>query len=200
MPDSALQYARPQYVLPASDIAPQLVKLVNQSLDETAMTKRKSAKSRTAPLLLPGSRRRADQPERNIEVAYSNEGEGRASVFACPECHGVLWELKEGKLVRFRCRVGHSYTTDSLAMELSHSSETALWAAMRALEEKAAMQRRVADGLNGDRPSARTLRDQSAADDANARVIRDMIFQRDFKLGTFESEPTGELGHKKKTA
>jgi two-component system, chemotaxis family, protein-glutamate methylesterase/glutaminase len=187
MPNSALQYAHPQYVLRTWDIAPHIVKLVNQSLDETAMTKRKSAKSAKASLELAGRSRPGDEPEENIEAAYSDQGEGKPSVFACPECHGVLWELKEGKIVRFRCRVGHSYTTDSLAIELSQSSETALWAAMRALEEKAAMQRRVADSLNGDRPSARRLRDQSIADEANARVIRDMIFQRDARLGGVES-------------
>jgi two-component system, chemotaxis family, protein-glutamate methylesterase/glutaminase len=104
------------------------------------------------------------------------------SVFACPECHGVLWELRDGDLVRFRCRVGHSYGTESLATELSGASEAALWAAMRALEEKAAMQRRIADGLNTDRKSSSRLRDQSAADDASARVIRDMIFARDAAL------------------
>jgi hypothetical protein len=53
---------------------------------------------------------------------------------------------------------------------------------MRALEEKAAMQRRIADGLNTDRKSSSRLRDQSTADDASARVIRDMIFARDAAL------------------
>jgi hypothetical protein len=30
------------------------------------------------------------------------------SVFACPECHGVLWEGKNGNLVRYPCRLGHT--------------------------------------------------------------------------------------------
>jgi two-component system, chemotaxis family, protein-glutamate methylesterase/glutaminase len=50
----------------------------------------------------------------------------------------VLWELKDDKMLRFPCRVGHSYGTDSLTKELSTASEAALWAAVRALEEKAA--------------------------------------------------------------
>lgn len=82
----------------------------------------------------------------NEDVAYSDEGEGTPSVFVCPECHGVLWEFKDGKMVRFRCRVGHSYGTESLSKELSMASEAALWAAVRALEEKAALHRRVAEG------------------------------------------------------
>lgn len=112
------------------------------------------------------------------------------SVFACPECHGVLWELKDNKIVRFRCRVGHSYGTESLTKELSTASETALWAAVRALEEKAALQRRVAEGMGTDRSMSGRLLDQSSADAANARLIRDMIFQRDAALHPeeFQSE------------
>jgi two-component system chemotaxis response regulator CheB len=93
-----------------------------------------------------------------------------------------LWEVRDGELVQFRCRVGHAYGPESLAIELSEASEAALWAAMRALEEKSAMQRRIADGLSADRKVAGRLRDQSAADDANARIIRDMLFDRDAEL------------------
>jgi hypothetical protein len=52
------------------------------------------------------------------------------------------------------------------------------------------MQRRVADGLTVDTKSARRLRDQSDSDDAHARVLRDMIFERDAELqqGNNESE------------
>ncbi len=59
---------------------------------------------------------------------------------------------------------------------MSESAETALWAAMRALEEKAALQRLIADALGGNDRTSSRLRDQSSADDANARIIRDMIF------------------------
>ena len=59
---------------------------------------------------------------------------------------------------------------------------------MRALEEKAAMQRRIAEGVISDRKSSVRLRDQSAADDSNARVIRDMIFARDSELRHAEFE------------
>ena len=132
----------------------------------------------------------ADQPDRNLTNSYFDEGEGIPSVFACPECHGVLWEIreKEKEMVRFRCRVGHSYGQDSLATELSQTSEAALWAAMRALEEKAAFQRRMADSLDRDKKTVDRLREQSEADDANARLIRDMIFRRDAALEAGESE------------
>jgi hypothetical protein len=67
-------------------------------------------------------------------------------------------------------------------MELSQASEAALWAALRALEEKAAMQRRIAEGMGSNLTSMARLRDQSDSDDAHARVLRDMIFARDAQL------------------
>jgi two-component system, chemotaxis family, protein-glutamate methylesterase/glutaminase len=126
--------------------------------------------------------------EANMEVAWAAESEGTPSVFACPECHGVLWELKDDKMVRFRCRVGHSYSEASLTQEMSAASENALWAAVRALEEKASLQRRVADGMGHNRNMGSRLLDQSEADAANARIIRDMIFRRDAELETAQAE------------
>ena len=143
----------------------------------TPARERKSARSRGL----------GDDPERNLEASNGNEGEGTPSVFACPECHGVLWELKQDKLVRFRCRVGHSYGPESLSKEFSSAAETALWAAMRALEEKSAMQRRIADSVGAMDAVAKRLREQSISDDANAKVIREMIFLRDEPLG--EAQP-----------
>jgi hypothetical protein len=59
-----------------------------------------------------------------------------------------------------------------------------------ALEEKAAMARRVADGL-GENKTAQPFRDQAVADDANAGLIRDMIF---FADGILETEEDSESG------
>ena len=69
---------------------------------------------------------------------------GEPSNYAGPECHGVPWELKEKGLSHFRCRVGHAYSEKSLEAALSESLETALWVAVRALEEKVALLKRLA--------------------------------------------------------
>ena len=189
MPRRALQYSSPQYILPANEIAPNLMKLIHADRDEAVMNTNPHDKSshEHSSSKTSGSVS-SDNSDQNLKAAYFDEGEGVPSVFACPECHGVLWELKDKNLVRFRCRVGHSYSTESLSQELSEASETALWAAMRALEEKAALQRRIADQLSGDNRSATRLRDQSAADDAHAHVIRDIIFNRDAELEADEPE------------
>ena len=72
---------------------------------------------------------------------------GRASGLSCPDCGGVLWESEEGGLLRFACHVGHAFGEESLLAQQSDALETALWSAMRALEEKADLARRLAERM-----------------------------------------------------
>jgi two-component system, chemotaxis family, protein-glutamate methylesterase/glutaminase len=69
---------------------------------------------------------------------------GDPSPFSCPECGGVLWEIDQEGLLRYRCRVGHAYTAKHLNLEQSIKIEAALWAGLRALEESASLYRRMA--------------------------------------------------------
>lgn len=162
MPQRALDYAGADYVLPLNQIASKVVELAD-----------------SGKLVMKPGRRGAsarDEVRSNEEVSYIDESNGKPSVFACPECHGVLWAVKDGKLVRYRCRVGHGYTESSLRGELDYASERALWAATRALEEKAAMTRRMIDRKQGPKNLIERLKDQAQAHTENAHLIRKMIF------------------------
>ncbi|MFL5627640.1 MAG: hypothetical protein ACJ788_18845 [Ktedonobacteraceae bacterium] len=55
-----------------------------------------------------------------------------------------LWEVQDGTLLRFRCRVGHAYSLDSILAGQSEVVEQALWAALKTLEESASLSRRMA--------------------------------------------------------
>src|SRR5207244_4412068 len=69
---------------------------------------------------------------------YEHEGNGRVgrrSVLSCPDCGGVMWEIDEEGLVRYRCHVGHAYTADVMNVALDESLRRALASGLRALEE-----------------------------------------------------------------
>jgi two-component system chemotaxis response regulator CheB len=56
---------------------------------------------------------------------------------SCPECGGPLWGIRDGRLQRFRCHTGHTYGLDSLLSDQGQQIERALWAAIKALEQRA---------------------------------------------------------------
>lgn len=172
MPLHALQYAGADYTLPANQIGKKLIELVGGHEDEKVVTMKKKAKGHA-----PQEKQEDPMCPPNSYAAYADESqEGRPSAFACPECSGVLWEIKEGGSVRYRCRTGHAYSEATLNEELSRAAESALWAAMRALEEKASMARRMADAATGPMQWKNRLHEQAQTFAAHAELVRRMIF------------------------
>jgi two-component system, chemotaxis family, protein-glutamate methylesterase/glutaminase len=72
------------------------------------------------------------------------EALGQPSPMVCPECGGVLFEREQGDFLHFRCHVGHAFSEEALYASQSRSVEAALWSAVRALEERAELSRRLA--------------------------------------------------------
>jgi len=70
---------------------------------------------------------------------------GRPSPMVCPECGGVLFEREQDDFLHFRCHVGHAFSEETLFASQSRALEDALWSAVRALEEKAELSRRLAE-------------------------------------------------------
>ncbi len=68
----------------------------------------------------------------------------------CPECRGIIMETPggPGPGKEFRCRVGHSYSPQSMFAEHFAAQEKALWAALVALEEGASLAEKLADILD----------------------------------------------------
>ncbi len=72
------------------------------------------------------------------------EREGKPSVFICPECGGLLWQVKQPEMMRFRCHVGHAYNASELLEGQTETLEAALWTAVRIFRERAVLARQMA--------------------------------------------------------
>lgn len=170
MPQSALQHVRVDHVLPAAAIAPSLVRLASGEED-----------------VAEGGHVVPEQVKIEVNIASENKATdvgvmklGDPSIYACPECHGVLLEMKDHAPLRFRCHTGHGYTIESLASEMDDMIEESLWNAIRALEERAMLLRRAGEHLRDSHPSGD---DQylGRADDAQRRaaLVRQALFDQE---------------------
>ena len=135
MPASALQYVPDAQVLPIAEIPQAIVALTKEEIPEEAAAV--SADSRMA--------KETKIAELDMSEIENEDRPGRPSAFGCPDCGGVLWEIDDKGFLRFRCRVGHAFTARQLGAEQHQAVETALWSALRALEERASLYRRMAE-------------------------------------------------------
>jgi two-component system chemotaxis response regulator CheB len=133
MPRAAMLYVKIDHVLPLPDIVSLLVRLAYEPVPEQGVTPVSNTMEKET-----------DLAEFDLETIENQEKPGTPSAFACPECGGTLWELQDGELLRFRCRTGHAYSAESLLATQVETLEAALWSALRALEENAALARRMA--------------------------------------------------------
>lgn len=131
MPQSAIASVSVDHIVAKIDIAPLLDSLARQPVKGTAGAV-------------------TDQMDKEIEIEAMtmdnrepDDKPGEPSVYGCPECGGVLWELHDGEMLRFRCRVGHSYGAEGLLSEQSEQLDVALWSAYRALAENASLAQRL---------------------------------------------------------
>ena len=102
---------------------------------------------------------------------------GRPSEFACPSCHGALFELNGEPAPRYRCRVGHAWSPKSLVAELSVEADEALWVALRTLEENSAINLRLAEvaAQREQRRAAALYRQRYESSKTAARQLRELI-------------------------
>jgi two-component system chemotaxis response regulator CheB len=80
-------------------------------------------------------------------------------------------------VVRFRCRVGHAYTSQSMLEAQGDAVEKALWTAVRMLEERSVLLNKLAAnaGERGHESVAGLFLDRSAAIDHDVRMLRDLM-------------------------
>ena len=103
--------------------------------------------------------------------------EGERVVAVCPECGGVLTERAEAGVLQWQCRVGHRYSPETLIDAQAEDVEGALWAAVRALADRAALLERMAQHAEqrGQARSARRFRRQCETASEQAEVVRQAL-------------------------
>jgi two-component system chemotaxis response regulator CheB len=77
--------------------------------------------------------------ERDMGMEDWGKVPSRPTSFTCPECKGAIHEIHEDGLTRYRCRVGHAYSTHDLLGDKAKAVEESLWVALQTLEERAQM-------------------------------------------------------------
>ena len=135
IPGSAIERVAVDHVLPVEAIAQLLTRLTRQPV---------AIPEGTQPML-PEDQEHTDPAEAGTADIESGPLPGSPTALTCPDCGGAIWEQVDGELVRYRCHVGHAYTADSMVGAHAALVEAALWTAVRALEEKAQLSRRLAE-------------------------------------------------------
>jgi two-component system chemotaxis response regulator CheB len=141
------------------------------SVDKLADFVAESTSSAVAPIW--------DRPDSEDGAMESTEPEPGDEVtgISCPSCGGVLWEHRDPAAISFRCRIGHAFSSASLFDAQSGALDLALWAAVRALEERAALGRRLAQRLRTRGQPRLALRYERIVNEADtqAGVIKRVI-------------------------
>lgn len=191
MPRHALQNAEIDHCLKIADIASLLSRICVEEVPEL--------KRPPTQLLDREARIALDDGSADVSPAP-----GDPSQFSCPACGGVLNEIHDGDLLRFRCRVGHAYGPDALRMEQQQALEGALWAALRALEEQAALARRLAvraREMNLERTASR-FDERATGSEQQASLVREALRRGLAAPAETEEEPPPEdlpsTGHRGK--
>ena len=181
MPLSAIENADVDYVATVSEIASILIRLANEPVEEGDESVSDDMEIET------------DISELEFDALHNHRRPGTPSRFTCPECNGVLWEIDDENLLRFRCRVGHAYSAETLLAEQSDTVEAAMWAALRALEENVALMSRLADRMRrrGHNTTAARFEAQARDADSRAELLRQTLITRP-PIDPAEPDPTGQ--------
>ena len=130
MPLAALQAVEVDHVAAKADLAPLLVALVR---DDAGPAQKPTDGLRLEVEIAAGAR-----------LGSANLRQiANPSPLSCPDCHGVLSEMRETWPLRYRCQIGHSYTAEALAAHGDEIDE-AIRVAMRVMEERVTLVERMA--------------------------------------------------------
>lgn len=155
MPCAAMEHLAIEYVLPPGEIGGLVAELAAL---HTAGTE-----GPTDELLA------AETAIAELEPVTTDRLRGRPTGLSCPACHGAMFELEGAPSPRYRCRVGHAWSPESLLVAQSESVDVALWTALRAVEELASLSKELVE-LNGPQGDSEVVDRHKVRIDASNRT------------------------------
>jgi two-component system chemotaxis response regulator CheB len=164
IPRHALERTEVDYCVSAAELAQLLVAIVAEPAGPSPEVPEEIRLE--ARIAAQGSSGRETDEELERPVALS-----------CPECGGALREIADGELLRYRCHVGHAYDAGLLLGAQTEGVERALWSALRALEERAALLRRMARQQSVNSSLAGRWAERAAEHEAHAQAVRNLLVE-----------------------
>jgi len=130
MPLAALEGTQVDYVATAADLAGTLADIVQH---DAGPSEPASDMLRLEVEIAAGARLGS---EHLLRLA-------QPSALSCPDCSGVLSEVRDARPLRYRCQIGHAYSAEVLASRIEEVDE-AIRVAMRIMEERVTLVERMA--------------------------------------------------------
>jgi two-component system, chemotaxis family, protein-glutamate methylesterase/glutaminase len=169
MPKNAMKYAEIDHSLPLLEIAPMLLRLIQEPA--------RSDEESTVPEAMEFESKIAEQQLNTKQFLDKVEGIGTRTSYTCPLCNGSIWQIGEESPLRFRCHVGHSFTAGPFQIEQTNFIERTLWSVVKALEEKVTLTRQVGARLReeGENDIAEKYEEYANKADSEVGLVRDLI-------------------------
>lgn len=132
MPNAVLNILTPNYCASLSDMGILLEETTNDGINAGV----------TVP---PRVLAEAEIAER-VALGIDNvKPLGEQSEFTCPDCGGVLWEMNDDGLIRYRCHTGHLFNQDELLIRQTKALEETFWIALRMMDERRFLLQKISE-------------------------------------------------------
>lgn len=164
MPKNALNQVKADFCLPVAELGTALIPLMN-------LRHKKQMK------IPKDIEREARIAERVVSDLASVNALGEQVPFNCPGCGGVLWQIKEGSFLRYRCHTGHAYTASVLLAEQTNKIEETMWVALRMFEERRNLLTTIAKDQTG--AAANSAAERAAMSQVHIDRIRAILLSDD---------------------
>jgi two-component system chemotaxis response regulator CheB len=161
MPQSALNNLKVDHCVPVAEMGRLLEKLTHET----------RGKDKSIPKDI---RTEALIAERVLSDVEQVNGLGSQVPYNCPNCGGVLWEIDNPDVERYRCHTGHSFTAAALLTSQTEKIEETLWTSLRMFEERKNLLNNMARTQIGQKGKA-SYAQRAKETDVHIERIREML-------------------------